>query len=124
MHMQLPIHVPDEKEDSYVSEPVMDEQITVSDSESCVPESHMKFIIQKVAELLKTQGISCCECPKTQYILSPLSACKSELNQYTLSIICPYGSRAYQFELTIHPQDIPALYEPSGASALSQKGGE
>jgi len=106
MHMQLPIHIPEEKEDS------------------CVPESHMKFIIQKVAELLKTQGISCCECPKTRYILSPLSACKSELNQYTLSIICPYGSQAYQFELTIHPQDTSTIPEPSGVSAASLKGGE
>lgn len=123
MHMQLPIYVPDVTEDSSVSESVAEEQITVSESESCVPESHLKFIIQKVAELLKTQGIPCCECPNTQYILSPLSACKSELNQYTLSIICPYGSKAFQFELTIHP-DVSAIPEPSDVPVSATKGGE
>lgn len=124
MHMQLPIHIPEETETSCVSNSVTEEQITVSESESCVPESHMKFIIQKVVELLKTQGIPCCECPKTRYILSPLSACKDILNQYTLSIICPYGNQAYQFELTISQQDIPAFPNLSGVMSASLEGGE
>ena len=124
MKMQLPIHIPENEEELYVSETVTEDQITVSENESCVPESHMKYIIQKVAELLKTQGIPCCECPKTQYILSPLSACNSELNQYTLSIICPYKNKAYQFELTVHPQDVPAIPIPSGVTDRALEGGE
>ena len=56
MKMQLPIHVPEEItiEDSAsvsVSETVTDSQITVTKNDSCVPDSHMKFIVQKVAEL-------------------------------------------------------------------------
>ena len=75
MKMQLPIHVPEEItiEDSAsvsVSETVTDSQITVTKNDSCVPDSHMKFIVQKVAELLDSQGIPCCHCSKTRYILS------------------------------------------------------
>ena len=52
MKMQLPIHVPEEItiEDSAsvsVSETVTDSQITVTKNDSCVPDSHMKFIVQK-----------------------------------------------------------------------------
>ncbi|EOS38311.1 hypothetical protein C808_02512 [Lachnospiraceae bacterium M18-1] len=106
MTMKLPIHVPENKEELCVSETIKEEQISVPENDSCVPKSHMRFILQKVAELLKTQGIPCCECPKTRYILSPLSlACKSTVNIYTLNIICPYGKAAYRFELTIKPDE-------------------
>ena len=79
MKMQLPIHVPEditvvESGSATVSETVMDTQITVSKNDSCVPDSHMKYIVQKVAELLDSQRIPCCHCSKTRYILSPLSA--------------------------------------------------
>lgn len=124
MMMQLPIHVPEEPEEICVPENVKDEQISVSNNDSCVPDSHMKFIIQKVAELLKIQGISCCECPHTRYILSPLSACKDILNIYILDIICPYGNISYQFELTIHPQDTSVHPDPDFTDEMKQKGGE
>lgn len=107
MNMQLPIHVPDAGSNVCVSKPISDEQISVPENDSCVPDSHMKFIVQKVAELLKTQGIPCCECPNTKYILSPLLACKDIVNYYTLNIICPYGKASYRFELTLNPQDDP-----------------
>lgn len=124
MMMQLPIRISEGSEESCVSSSVKNEQISVPKNDSCVPDSHMKFIIQKIVELLKTQGISCCECPHTQYILSPLSACKDILNQYTLSIICPYGNAAYQFELSLIPQDTPAYIPSSGATVKSLRGGE
>lgn len=124
MMMQLPIRIPEEQEESCVSNTVKNEQISVSENDSCVPDLHMKFIVQKIVELLKTQGISCCECPHTQYILSPLSACKNILNQYTLSIICPYGNAAYQFELSIVPQDILAYIPSSEVIIKSLRGGE
>ena len=106
MTMQLPIHVPENKGEVCVSEAVKEEQVSVPENDPCVPKSHMQFIIQKVAEMLKSQGIPCCECPKTRYILSPLSsACKNIVNIYTLSIICPYGNAAYRFELTVKPEE-------------------
>ena len=84
----------------------------------------MKFIIKKVAELLQTQGIPCCECSKTRYILSPLSACIDTVNQYTLNIICPYGKAAYRFELTVTPEEKPAVSLPAETYMATAKGGE
>lgn len=129
MKMQLPIHIPEEitveeSGSATVSETVMDTQITVSKNDSCVPDSHMKYIVQKVAELLDSQGIPCCHCSKTRYILSPLSACKDILNQYTLNIICPYGSASYRFELHVHPGEASAPPDPLTLTAPVLKGGE
>ena len=129
MKMQLPIHVPEditvvESGSATVSETVMDTQITVSKNDSCVPDSHMKYIVQKVAELLDSQRIPCCHCSKTRYILSPLSACKDILNQYTLNIICPYGNAAYRFELSISPGDESVQKKPAMAAHTALKGGE
>ena len=124
MKMQLPIHIPEESEELCVSETITDEQITVPENDSCVPISHMKYIIQKVVEMLNTQGIPCCHCPKTKYILSPFSACKDILNQYTLNIICPYGNTAYRFELTVSLKDDPAWEEQLKQLAATVRGGE
>ena len=129
MKMQLPIHVPEEItiEDSAsvsVSETVTDSQITITKNDSCVPDSHMKFIVQKVAELLDSQGIPCCHCSKTRYILSPLSACKDIFNTFTLNIICPYGNAAYRFELSVSPGDESAQKMPAVAEPSALKGGE
>lgn len=120
MKMQLPVQIPETSEDPCVSESVKDEQITVSENQSCVPDSHIKFMVQKIAELLQTQGIPCCQCPKTQYILSPLLDCKDIVNQFSLNIICPYRYAGYQFELTIEPRDTSV----HGSLNDSVKGGE
>lgn len=98
MKMQLPIHIPKDtlpvkNNSECVSESITDEQIIVSQEGSCVPESHIKAIVRKVAEILEIQGISCCRCPKTKYILSPLSACKDSIYLYSLRIICPWGKQ-------------------------------
>ena len=110
MKMQLPIHIPEDtlpvkNNSECVSESITDEQIIVSQEGSCVPESHIKAIVRKVAEILEIQGISCCRCPKTKYILSPLSACKDSIYLYSLRIICPWGKAAYQFELKLKPEN-------------------
>ena len=110
MKMQLPIHItedtlPVKNNSECVSESITDEQIIVSQEGSCVPESHIKAIVRKVAEILEIQGISCCRCPKTKYILSPLSACKDSIYLYSLRIICPWGKAAYQFELKLKPEN-------------------
>lgn len=124
MKMQLPIHVPEDSNEVCVSETVTNEQIIVPENDSCVPVSHMKFVIQKVAELLNRQGISCCKCPKTQYILSPLLACKGIVNLYTLNIICPYGNERYRFELTLHPWEESAHFPLPLLDSRTMKGGE
>ena len=72
-----------------------------------------EIIKQKVAEILEIQGISCCRCPKTKYILSPLSACKDSIYLYSLRIICPWGKAAYQFELKLKPEN-PAVTNVPG----------
>ncbi len=118
MKMELPIHIPDEVSAekttvSCVPESVSDEQIIVSQEGFCVPEPHTKTIVRKVAEMLETQGIVCCRCPKAKYILSPLSACKDIVYRYSLRIICPLGSASYHFELNIKPQNPEAKTIPS-----------
>ena len=118
MKMQLPIHIPEDtlpvkNNSECVSESITDEQIIVSQEGSCVPESHIKAIVRKVAEILEIQGISCCRCPKTKYILSPLSACKDSIYLYSLRIICPWGKAAYQFELKLKPEN-PAVTNVPG----------
>ena len=132
MKMKLPIYIPKETpaeepaepESVCVPETVTDAQITVSNPIPCVPISHIRYMVKKVAKLLDTQGISCCHCPRTRYILSPLSACIDTVNQYTLSIICPYGKAAYRFELTATPEEKPAVSLPAETYMATAKGGE
>ena len=69
-------------------------------------------MVKKVAKLLDTQGISCCHCPRTRYILSPLSDCKDSIPAIGLNIICPFGAANYRFELTIEPRSESAKLEP------------
>ena len=69
-------------------------------------------MVKKVAKLLDTQGISCCHCPRTRYILSPLSDCKDSIPVIGLNIICPFGAANYRFELTIEPRPESAKLEP------------
>ncbi len=97
--LSLPIHI---SESEAVPEPDIAEQITVPESEDSVPKSHMKIMVSKVAKLLETQGVPCCQCSKSQYQLSKLSDCKGS---YILKIICPYGNTAYRFELRIEQDD-------------------
>ena len=75
-------------------------------------------MFKKVAKLLDTQGISCCHCPRTRYILSPLSDCKDSIPVIGLNIICPFGAANYRFELTIEPRPESAKLEPE------KKGGQ
>ena len=126
MKMKLPIYIPKETpaeepaepETVCVPETVTDEQITVSKPIPCVPISHIRYMVKKVAKLLDTQGISCCHCPRTRYILSPLSDCKDSIPVIGLNIICPFGAANYRFELTIEPRPESAKLEPE------KKGGQ
>lgn len=109
MTFQVPIHT---SEDLPLTETeaIRDEQITIIEAEdcvsgqaACVSKPHMKKVVQKVAQILATQGVSCCECPRTLYKLYPLSDCKETDLRYSLQIICPDGKMPYRFKLTLSP---------------------
>ncbi len=108
MTFQVPVHlsnsVPMEDEN------IKEEQILIAeDTDSvpfktfCVSKAHIRYVIQKVAQILAAQGISCCECSKTQYKLYLLSACENSKYRYSLLIGCPDKEIQYHFELTLLP---------------------
>ena len=113
MTFKVPIHLPDDNS-ILDNTSIRDEQIvidtsvnSISGEVSSVSESHIRAVIKKVAGILATQGLSCCECPNTVYKLYSLSDCKgSELNYY-LSISCPDGKSHYRFEISLHPMEEP-----------------
>ncbi|MCM1232165.1 MAG: transposase family protein [Ruminococcus flavefaciens] len=124
MAFQIPVHIP---EDSPLpeTETIREEHITIMEADrsvsgqtSCVSKPHMKKIIQKVAQILAAQGVPCCECPRTQYKLYPLSDCKETVVKYSLQIACPDGKMPYRFELTLSPASPP---ENGSDSALSRQ---
>lgn len=102
MAFQIPIVLGDIVNES-TPELVKDEQITVSGSVNSVSKHHMREIIEKVAGILAAQGVSCCVCHKTRYILYELSDCRKTKYRFSLSIGCPGGDTLYQFELILTP---------------------
>ena len=113
MTFQVPVHISDTSPIPE-TEPIRDEQITIMEADSsvsgqdaCVSKPHMKKIVQKVAQILAAQGVSCCECSRTQYKLYPLSDCKESIVKYSLQITCPDGKMPYRFELTLSPVSPP-----------------
>lgn len=101
LSLNLSINIPAELEEE--SFRIEEDNITVSDDENSVPESHIKFMVGKIAELLDTQGVPCCRCTEAQYQLSKLSDCRDELYvSYTLRLCCPFENIKYQFEITVH----------------------
>ena len=103
--LSLPVHLPDDE--TAVPEPSISEQIVIPDDENTIPKPYIKFVIGKVADLLQTQGLPCCQCKQAQYQLSNLSDSRRDCNIYSLRIICPYGNMAYQFEMTLIPRQEP-----------------
>lgn len=108
--LSLPIQIPDDPDS--VSEPDIAEQISISDETDSVPKPVLHYVIEKLANLLQTQGLPCCQCKRARYQLSRLSDSGGRLNSiYSLEIICPYGNTAYRFELSLSPkEDPPTLF--------------
>ncbi len=116
MTFQVPLHIPDDLP-LPETEAVTNGQITIIEAENsvsgqdaCVSKPHIAEVVQKVAQILAAQGISCCECPKTQYnvikakrSLAFLSDCRKGIFKYSLQIACPDGKMSYRFELTLTP---------------------
>lgn len=88
--------------------------ISVSPELSCVSKTHIAQILQKLAEILAAQGISCFGCPKSIYKLYPLSdVCRERYcihsksvggHRFGLAILCGTGKTVYTFELTLSPE--------------------
>lgn len=102
LHVSVPDTIPPE------SGPISDEQICVSTELPSVSKSHMLYFVRKVLQTLEAQGISCLSCPKSKYMLYPLSDdCTVGIEKGTISagltICCSTGSPLYRFEMTITP---------------------
>ena len=134
MTFKVPLHIPEESS-LPETEAVKDGQITIVDREGCVSgqspsvsKPHMKEVVQKVAQILAAQGVSCCECPKTLYKLYPLSDCKETDLRYSLEVVCPDGKMPYRFELKLSPipspVDTPAhMQDTYGRKAVENEEG-
>ncbi len=108
MTFQVPIHLPDSvpSEDNSIKKEqiiILEDTGIVSSEPSCVSKTHICKVVQKVAQILATQGVSCCECSKTQYKLYHLSDCKNGKYKCSLQIGCPDKELQYHFELTLIP---------------------
>lgn len=108
MVFQIPVHIDDAQEPGNLT--IQEEQIIIAGSRDSVPneppsvsKNDICIMVEKVVQILATQGIPCCECPKTQYKLYPLSDCKEPKVSYTMEICCSGRDPAYRFELTISP---------------------
>ena len=111
LNVNLPITIPSELSDENMS--ISDEEIVVSKNTDSVPESHIKFMVGKVAELLDIQGIPCCFCSEANYQLSKLSDCRENLyGSYALKLPCPEGNSMYHFEIVIHKESCPTSISP------------
>ena len=103
LHVSVPDTIPPE------SSPISDEQISVSTGLSSVSKPHILFFIRKVLQALETQGIPCLSCPKSKYMLYPLSDdCTVEIEIGIISaglVICcsTVSPPLYRFEMTITP---------------------
>lgn len=131
MTFQIPVHIQDTPS-APEAEPIRNEQLTIMEADGsvsgqdvCVSKPRMKEVVQKVAQILATQGVSCCECPRTLYKLYPLSDCKESIVKYSLQITCPDGKMPYRFELTVSPiSPLEEIHTPVPASQTENKNEE
>ena len=73
--MTLNIRLEFPKEDSAGHDaPALEHEVIVSDELASVSKSHIEIILQKMAQILMAQGISCFGCPLSRYKLYPLSS--------------------------------------------------
>lgn len=117
MAFQIPVQLMENvfQEDSTIKdEQIMIEEDSVSNEEGSVSDFNIRAMVRKVAKILSAQGVSCCECPRTQYKLYSLSDCKEGNLKYSLSINCPDGKIPYQFELTLTPAEMEQSHEEKG----------
>ena len=112
MSLNINITLPDNEiaEETTITE----HEICVSEEFSCVSKSQIEIILQKMAKVLESQGISCFRCPKSRYKLFPLSndcqgkyiVADREPDRYHfgLAILCG-EKQVWNFELTLIPTE-------------------
>ena len=113
MALNIKINLPAE-ETSASSDPAED-FCSVSKPSAGVSKPHIEAIGQKVREILAAQGISCVQCPKSRYMLLPLSDdCRKEILEreinslppeirYSFTVSCGDSCEVFRFELTLVP---------------------
>ena len=111
MTLNIRLELPDDGE-TVQNELALEHEVTVSDELASVSKSHIEIILQKMAEILMAQGISCFGCQLSHYKLYPLSGdCREDLFprareqtpiRFGLAVLC--GNRQVtSFELTLTP---------------------
>ena len=111
MTLNIRLELPDDGE-TVQNELALEHEVTVSDELASVSKSHIEIILQKMAEILMAQGISCFGCQLSYYKLYPLSGdCREDLFprareqtpiRFGLAVLC--GNRQVtSFELTLTP---------------------
>lgn len=111
--MTLNIRLELPKEDSTGHDaPALKHEVIVSDELASVSKSHIEIILQKMAQILMAQGISCFGCPLSRYKLYPLSGdCREDLlprareqslMRLGLAVLCG-NKQVANFELTLSP---------------------
>lgn len=116
MVLNIKISLPAENEisaDDTGGEEIFEHTVIVSDSISSVSKTQIQIILNKMANVLDSQGLACFRCPKSQYILSSLSDdCIGNslvpLNRepdirFGVSICCGEDKPVRKFELTLSP---------------------
>ena len=112
MVLNIKISLP-EKEEENLEVETFDHTVIVSDSVSSVSKTQIQIILNKMANVLDSQGHACFRCPKSSYILSSLSDdCIGNslvpLNRepdirFGVSICCGDDKPIRKFELTLTP---------------------
>lgn len=96
--LALNIHVGVTEQQEQDAQIFSEEQVIVPENSSSVPKSHILIIMQKVLQILATQGFPCSACTHSTYILSNLSPdCDGK---FKLRVSCE-GSEGTCFTLRI-----------------------
>lgn len=112
--MVLDIHITlRDKTDSGEAVPDSGHEVCVSEELSSVSKPDIETVIEKMAEVLDSQGVSCFRCPKSKYKLYPLSEdCRerylSRLHEeqgirFGMEVACGNRKTVYAFELSLLP---------------------
>lgn len=113
LHIPITLSEDNQAEDQQM----VDHEVTVSEELGCVSKQYIGLIIQKMAKVLESQGISCLQCPKSTYKLLPLwDDCwevvlppkqEEKAIHFLLQICCGNDKVIYTFELTLSPSTVP-----------------
>ena len=92
---------------------VLEQEVCVSEELSSVSKTQVAAVIERVAEILDLQGVSCFRCAKATYKLYPLSddwegkylyhPREAPDRRIGMAVYCGNDKRVYTFELTLSP---------------------